>query len=253
MGTTVSGAVHSALQHGIPFVVRSWTMRIRLVMHAQSAKHGERKRIGYARAAIIKPKSTFATANLGIRAAGGGRDVSGGSGARRDGGCGDRKIVRRGEGGRGVPPPPPIPPNAAADASSAAASPAGAAAGAALVHSARHPSGDVIWNHGPFNEKFVRTGMCTVFANFSVDLTTSTSMVIHRALQQVSGTPRRHTTPRPSARSLLSRCAHVWRTFPAAGSVTTPAPSPLCCSCGGPISGVRCARTPVTNLAKGRA
>jgi hypothetical protein len=27
--------------------------------------------------------------------------------------------------------------------------------------------------------------MCTVFGSFSVDLTTSTSMVIHRALQQV--------------------------------------------------------------------
>ncbi|KAL4091055.1 hypothetical protein QTP88_025796 [Uroleucon formosanum] len=35
------------------------------------------------------------------------------------------------------------------------------------------------------NGKFVRTGMCTVFGSFSVDLTTSTSMVIHRALQVV--------------------------------------------------------------------
>lgn len=33
------------------------------------------------------------------------------------------------------------------------------------------------------NWKIVCTGMCTVFGRFSVDLTTSTSMVIHRALQ----------------------------------------------------------------------
>lgn len=127
----------------------------------------------------------------------------GGSWARHDGGCGDRKIVRWGSAAAAngdrhahpAPPPAPIsPPTVQPRCGRRRRRRRRLATGAAAVITAE-VSTPFVWRcyilkPRAGNGKFVRTGMCTVLGSFSVDLTTSTSMVIHRALQVSRRAPR---------------------------------------------------------------
>lgn len=133
--------------------------------------------------------------------------VAGSSKARHDGGCGDRKIVRWGsaaDDGHAHParPRPPARPSssplvAVTSWSTPPPPPRSRSSTAAAAVITPEVSTPFVWRcylkPRAGNGKFVRTGMCTVFGSFSVDLTTSTSMVIHRALQvSTHGFPLTH-------------------------------------------------------------
>ncbi|KAL5235122.1 hypothetical protein ACI65C_002532 [Semiaphis heraclei] len=124
--------------------------------------------------------------------------AAGGSKARHDGGCRDRKIVRwesaaNDRHAHPARPRPPVTPSlsplvAVTGWSTSPPPPRSRSSTAAAVITSE-VSTPFVWRcylkPRAGNGKFVRTGMCTVFGSFSVDLTTSTSMVIHRALQVV--------------------------------------------------------------------